>query len=108
MERKLNKRCIICGKPCRTKYCDDCRKKAYRQYKKEWHLGKRKTTYKGCNEDCLNCKYPDCLKPANEMQSDHLIKVARPSETESAPHMYTVELGKINTIIPNVNRSYYK
>lgn len=25
-----------------------------------------KTVYHGCNEDCFNCEYPDCLKPYSE------------------------------------------
>jgi hypothetical protein len=24
--------------------------------------------YQGCNEDCFNCPYPDCYKPAQGMK----------------------------------------
>lgn len=103
----LNNKCKICGKPCKVKYCDDCRKKAYKQYQKECHFGKKVIKYKGCNEDCLNCPYPDCLKPVKEMKSEHLLDVARPSEEESAPHIFTLELGGYGGARPNLNRKFY-
>ena len=32
---------------------------------------KENNKWKGCNEDCFNCKYPDCTKPANYIR-DHV------------------------------------
>jgi hypothetical protein len=70
-------------------------------------MDKRKPKYKGCNEDCLNCPYPDCLKPVKKMKSEHLLDVARPSEEESVPHIFTLELGGYGGARPNISRKYY-
>ena len=32
--------------------------------------------YQGCNEDCLNCPYPDCVKPISEIKTDKQTKEA--------------------------------
>lgn len=29
----------------------------------------------GCNEDCFNCKYPDCYKPSKEIKPMRDIKI---------------------------------
>lgn len=30
--------------------------------------------FKGCDEDCFNCKYPDCYKPVVKLKSMREIK----------------------------------
>ncbi len=28
----------------------------------------KRRKYKGCDEDCFHCKYPDCLKPTHKIK----------------------------------------
>lgn len=28
----------------------------------------KRRRYKGCDEDCFHCKYPDCLKPVSKIK----------------------------------------
>lgn len=43
-----------------------------------WKEGKLKeksaVRFKGCDEDCFNCPYPDCLKPDNKCSTDWIPK----------------------------------
>ena len=76
---------MICGSPCRSKFCKDCAKEAYRR-----KYNKHKVKFKGCDEDCENCPYPDCLKPANQIkkETDSIRKMA--TDAPSQQKMYTV------------------
>lgn len=31
----------------------------------------------GCKEDCFNCPFPDCYKPAQEMEKDEVLLQSR-------------------------------
>ena len=60
----------------------------------------------GCNEDCLNCPYPDCYKPAREIKTE---KFELPiSERKSRPHMFTVMLGGVGRDKPNIARQFWR
>lgn len=60
----------------------------------------------GCNEDCLNCPYPDCYKPAREIKTE---KFELPiSERKSRPHMFTVMLGGVGRNTPNIARQFWR
>ncbi len=64
----------------------------------------------GCDEDCMNCPYPDCYKPTESIKSDRTyakVLCDRPSKEKSAPHMFTVELGGAGTNRPNLSRKFY-
>lgn len=64
----------------------------------------------GCDEDCINCPYPDCYKPTMECKTDTFVSALlreRPSKEKSAPHMFTVELGGAGTNRPNLSRKFY-
>lgn len=70
-------RCLICGAECLQKYCRTCAKKAYSQRRLLREKGaKRRVVFKGCDEDCFNCTYPDCLKPCQEMKVDKELRAA--------------------------------
>ena len=36
-----------------------------RTEKKQYEKRRYRGEYRGCDEDCFNCKYPDCLKPGD-------------------------------------------
>lgn len=103
--------CKICGAPCRNKYCEEHRKEAYRKKRNEREKQKGKgikpLKFHGCNEDCFNCPYPDCKKPAGKFKTDRTVIEAKPKSTESAPRMYTLELGGFGGINPNISRKFY-
>ena len=62
----------------------------------------------GCNEDCLNCKYPDCFKPTQDISVDESLQKALQSpEGKSGPHIYTLELGGVGKDRPNLSRKFY-
>ena len=64
----------------------------------------------GCDEDCINCPYPDCYKPTMECKTDTFVSALlreRPSKEKSAPHMFTVELGGAGTNRPDLSRKFY-
>ena len=64
--------------------------------------------FKGCEEDCFNCPYPDCLKPGYKMKPDKDLQAALQVEKLiSAPKMYTLELGGYGGAMPNVSRKFY-
>lgn len=71
----MNKKCEICGAPCLIRYCKKCAKKAYLQNAKEKRLRNSKK-FTGCDEDCFNCPYPDCRKPAQLLKPDKALKEA--------------------------------
>lgn len=103
--------CEICGKPCRKKYCAGCRVEANRRKQKEWQeankKGGRKPRYKGCNEDCEHCPYPDCYRPYSEMRATSEVinlQETRDEKLKSQGKMYSVTLGKYNAQYPNSNR----
>jgi hypothetical protein len=76
-------------------------------------LGRKKgiKKFKGCEEDCLNCPYPDCYKPAQDMKplSDitNIARCDRVGNGESQGKMYTLELGGYGKTKPNASRKYY-
>ena len=72
---------------------------------------KKGLEYKGCDEDCLKCPYPDCLKPASLMRPVRDITNIRRADYEageSQARMFTLELGGFGGAMPNVNRKFYK
>ena len=106
MEVKIYNKCEVCGKPCKVKYCKDCAYKVQLEQQKACRQGKKKPKYAGCNEDCFNCPYPDCLKPAQKMNRENNYRPIQRISGESQARMFTVELGKYNSIVPNVSRKY--
>lgn len=62
--------------------------------------------FTGCDEDCLNCKYPDdCLKPVSLMKSDKLAKEAfKVNKGDSQSRMYTLEIRGIGK---SITKNYY-
>lgn len=65
--------------------------------------------FKGCSEDCLNCPYPDCYKPAKEIKHEFNMKTLLfgGSEAESQQRMFTLELGGHGGATPNISRKFY-
>ena len=64
----------------------------------------------GCDENCMNCPYPDCYKPTMECKTDTFVSALlreRPSKEKSALHMFTVEPGGAGTNRPNLSRKFY-
>jgi hypothetical protein len=85
MTMKKNNTCQVCGKPCKSKFCKEHAKEAYRRNYK------RKTIkFTGCDEDCENCPYPDCAKPSRlfKKETDSIRK--RGTDAPSQQKMYTV------------------
>jgi len=63
--------------------------------------------FHGCNEDCLNCTYKDCLKPDNLCKSDSDCKEAfKIGSGVSQTKMYTLELGGYGGNTPNISRKF--
>ena len=109
--KTTNNRCLICGEPCREKYCAEHRKEAQKQYLKEYQKahrkGKRKPKWEGCDEDCAHCPYPDCYKPVALMQpTRETINLSEKQDEDltSQGKMFSCELGKYNYNSPNSNR----
>jgi hypothetical protein len=48
--------------------------------------------FKGCNEDCFNCKYSDCKKPVHQLKQDNSIFNAIRIKGNQEKR-YTVSLG---------------
>ena len=88
---ELKNKCRVCGAPCKSKYCKDCAKGAYRQNYK-----RIKVKFTGCDEDCAHCPYPDCLKPVKEIKTENISKREKEQET-SQQKMYTVGVGGIRS-----------
>jgi hypothetical protein len=107
MEVKIYNKCEVCGAPCKVKYCKDCAYKVQLQQQKACRQGKKKPKYAGCNEDCFNCPYPDCLKPAQKMNRENNYRPIRRISGESQARMFTVELGKMGGATPNISRSWW-
>lgn len=70
-------------------------------------MKKRKGVYRGCNEDCFNCPYPDCYKPAQNMKSDESFFVSK-TEGKSQSKMYTVLLGGYGGARPNISKKFIR
>ena len=109
--KTMNNRCLICGEPCREKYCAEHRKEALKLYQKGYRLahpkGKRKHKWQGCNEDCEHCPYPNCYKPATLMKPTRetvSLREKQDEELKSQGKMFTFEMGKYNSYSPNVRR----
>lgn len=65
--------------------------------------------FNGCNENCMNCNYPDCLKPANQLKTDKDIKSAlKASNGRSQAPMFTLEIGGFGGSMPNVSRKFLR
>lgn len=105
------KQCLICGSPCREKYCKEHAKEQYNARRKQWHKERQRANTKrfiGCDEDCFNCLYPDCRKPAASFKADKDAKKSRAVVTsESSSRMYTLELGGYGGPRPNISRKFY-
>jgi hypothetical protein len=74
-------------------------------------MGRKKGVrkYKGCNEDCLNCKYPDCYKPTYQMRTDRTFFISKANkERESQSKMYTLSLGKYGGTSANISKKYFR
>lgn len=53
---------------------------------------KGQTKFKGCNEDCFHCPYPDCYKPVALIKKDKTVgKVRKPCGSQE--RRFTVTLG---------------
>lgn len=96
--------CIICGAPCKVKYCSpECAKEGAQLQR----LRKKKKKYAGCNEDCFNCPYEDCTKPAGKIKTDEATKAAfNLKQTEYTPKRYVVELNSLGRAIPEIMRGF--
>ena len=70
-------------------------------------MKKRKGIYRGCNEDCFNCPYPDCYKPAGKMKHDSSFFISKAETTsESQAKMFTVMLGGYGGARPNLSKKF--
>ena len=68
-----------------------------------------RTRFKGCDEDCFNCPYPDCKKPVREMKTDKRYSVSKAEPTgESQARMYTVMLGGYGGPRPNISKKFLR
>lgn len=55
-------------------------------------IGYRK--WKGCGEDCANCPYPDCYKPAHLMKPKRELGLDEvENQGKDQQKMYTLEFG---------------
>ena len=69
---------------------------------------KKGQVFKGCDEDCQNCPYPDCYKPIHELKASTEFtpsQVENKGKTQS--HMYTLELGGVGKNMPNLSKKFY-
>ena len=65
--------------------------------------------FKGCNEDCFNCSYPDCMKPASDMKPTRDVTDIHRVDYgsgESQAKMYT--LGGLGGAKQNLSKKFYK
>lgn len=71
-------------------------------------LGRTKgaINFKGCNEDCFNCPYPDCYKPVNKIKHNDTFFVSK-AKGESQSKMYTLALGGYGGARPNISKKFY-
>ena len=90
---ELKNKCRVCGEPCKSKFCKNCAKEGYRRNYKL-----KKVKFTGCDEDCANCPYPDCYKPAYQIKSDGEIICSKEKDhLTSQQKMYTVSVGGIRS-----------
>ena len=62
----------------------------------------------GCNEDCLHCPFPDCYKPAYNLDRKNNARVIpREVTAVSQGKRYTLELGKYGGAHPNISKSWW-
>lgn len=72
----------------------------------------KRNKYTGCDEDCFNCPYSDCRKPAGKMDlKSPLERVDKINNQKTAGTVYanifTLELGKTGRNTPNISRKFY-
>lgn len=61
----------------------------------------------GCNEDCLNCQFPDCYKPEITIQKGNEYVREKDDETlTSQQKIYTLELGGYGGASPNLSKKF--
>lgn len=55
-------------------------------------MGRKKgvSKFHGCTEDCLNCPYPDCYKPAEQFKADKVKKEALKKQSTAKNNFYGV------------------
>lgn len=71
---------------------------------------KKGLEYRGCDEDCFNCPYPDCLKPVSQIKLEVNMRTVLFGDckgTSPTPKMYTLELGGYGGVRPNISRKFY-
>ena len=103
----LKNKCMVCGKPCRIKYCEVCAKEMRKEYEKAYKRGETQSRYRGCNEDCANCPYPDCYKPVHQMKATREIATVREVEhPTSQQKMYTLCIGGYGRTSPNARKKF--
>ena len=67
----------------------------------------RKKKWNGCDEDCGNCSYPDCYKPAKEIRATKETATVREKEhPTSQQRMYTLCLGGYGGTGPNASKKF--
>ena len=69
---------------------------------------KKRESFNGCDEDCLNCPYADCYKPVHELKSTTDFCSGVVEEVgESQQRMFTIELGGVGKNMPNLSKKFY-
>ena len=56
---------------------------------------KSRKKFTGCDEDCFNCPYRDCLKPASQIKNDVSISEAKRISNRTSVPAYSVAI-KLN------------
>ena len=75
---------------------------------RQWRMTKVAKKFKGCDEDCLNCPYPDCYKPIHKLKPlRDVCSSFIDNQGKRQPHMYTLELGGVGKNMPNISRKFY-
>ena len=65
--------------------------------------------FKGCNEDCWNCPYPDCYKPVGQLRSTRELDIGEiENRGKSQQKMYTICFNGYGGTKPNTSRKYYR
>lgn len=64
--------------------------------------------FKGCDEVCENCPYPDCYKPARLMRPTRELGIEEvQNRGKDQQKMYTLALGGYGGATPNTKRKFY-